>query len=423
MSTNSFDPSFLMPITQRPAPVMVRGEGSWLWDREGRRYLDFVQGWAVNCLGHCPEVVQRALAEQGARLINASPAYQTEPQAELARVLCKHAAMDHAFFGATGAEANEGAIKLARRWGSKHRNGAHEIITTHGSFHGRTLATMSASGKPGFDTRFPPVVPGFVKVGYGDADAIADAITDKTVAVMLEPIQGEAGVVVPPDGYLREVRAITEKAGVLLVLDEVQTGVGRTGTLFAAEHEEVRADVMTLGKGLGGGVPLSALLATKEASCFDPGDQGGTFNGHPLSCAVGLAVIDVVSRPEFLTQVRARGEDVRASLDEIARSHGDAAPRGRGLLWALPLAEEIGADVVRAAMQEGLLINAPQPALLRLMPALTVTAAEVGEMGTLMAAALATLIRQSRAHSYGRPSADGRRLQGAKGRYRIRRIA
>jgi acetylornithine/N-succinyldiaminopimelate aminotransferase len=384
-TVSTFDPSFLMPITQRPTPVMVRGEGSWLWDRDGHRYLDFVQGWAVNCLGHCPEVVQAALAEQSTLLLNASPAYQTEPQAELARVLCKLAGMDHAFFGATGAEANEGAIKLARRWGSKHRAGAFEIITTHGSFHGRTLATMAASGKPGFDTRFPPAVPGFVKVPYADADAIARAITDKTVAVMLEPIQGEAGVVVPPDGYLRAVREITERAGVLLMLDEVQTGVGRTGTLFAAEHEHVRPDVMTLGKGLGGGIPLSALLATKAASCFDPGDQGGTFNGHPLSCAVGLAVIDVVSKPEFLAEVRARGEQVRAVLEATARSHGDAAPRGRGLLWALPLSEPIGPDVVRAALQQGLLINSPQPNLLRLMPALNVTAEEVREMAERLA--------------------------------------
>jgi acetylornithine/N-succinyldiaminopimelate aminotransferase len=377
---STFDPSFLMPISQRPAPVMVRGEGSSLWDRDGRRYLDFVQGWAVNCLGHCPAVVQRALAEQGARLINASPAYQTEPQAELARVLCTRSGMDHAFFGATGAEANEGAIKLARRWGSKHRAGAYEIITAHGSFHGRTLATMAASGKPGFDTRFPPAVPGFVKVPYGDADAIARAITDQTVAVMLEPIQGEAGVVVPPEGYLLAVRELTARAGVLLILDEVQTGVGRTGTLFAAEHEGVTPDTITLGKGLGGGIPLSALLARKEASCFDPGDQGGTFNGHPLSCAAGLAVIEVVGREEFLVQVRERGEEVRAGLDTIARRHGDAPPRGRGLLWALPLSQPVGPEVVRAALQEGLLINSPQPDLLRLMPALNVTAAEVGEV-------------------------------------------
>jgi len=393
---STFDPSFLMPITQRPAPVMVRGEGSWLWDREGRRYLDFVQGWAVNCLGHCPEVVQCALAEQSTLLLNASPAYQTEPQAELARVLCTLAGMDHAFFGATGAEANEGAIKLARRWGSKQRAGAYEIITTHGSFHGRTLATMAASGKPGFDTRFPPAVPGFVKVPYGDAGAIARAITDKTVAVMLEPIQGEAGVVVPPDGYLRSVRELTERAGVLLVLDEVQTGVGRTGTLFAAEHEGIRPDVMTLGKGLGGGVPLSALLATKDASCFDPGDQGGTFNGHPLSCAVGLAVLDVVSKPEFLAQVRERGEDVRVGLEEVARKYGHAPPRGRGLLWALPLSQPIGPAIVRAALQEGLLINSPQPDLLRLMPALNVTTAEVGEMAKRLVRVLGASMNVSR---------------------------
>jgi acetylornithine/N-succinyldiaminopimelate aminotransferase len=388
---SSFDPSFLMPITQRPEPVMVRGEGSWLWDREGRRYLDFVQGWAVNCLGHCPDVVRRALAAQSALLLNASPAYQTEPQAALARELCTRAGLDHAYFGATGAEANEGAIKLARRWGSRRRGGAFEIITTSGSFHGRTLATMAASGKPGFDSRFPPPVPGFVKVPYGDVDAVAAAITDKTVAVMLEPIQGEAGVVVPPDGHLRALRELTQRAGVLLILDEVQTGMGRTGTLFAAEHEAVRPDVMTLGKGLGGGIPVSALLATKEASCFEPGDQGGTFNGHPLSCAVGSAVLDAVGKPELLASVRERGEQLRAGLQTLAQRHGDAAPRGRGLLWALPLSRPIGPDVVKAALQEGLLLNSPQPNLLRFMPALNVTAAEVSEMLGLLAKAMASL--------------------------------
>ena len=380
MNATTFDPSFLMPITQRPAPVMVRGEGSWLWDRDGRRYLDFVQGWAVNCLGHCPPIVRDALAAQAAQLINASPAYQTEPQAELARELCERAGLQHAFFGATGAEANEGAIKLARRWGSKHRAGAYEVITTHGSFHGRTLATMSASGKPGFDTRFPPAVPGFVKVPFGDAGAVADAISERTVAVMVEPIQGEAGVVVPPDGYLRDLRAITERAGVLLILDEVQTGMGRTGTLFACEHEGVRPDVMTLGKGLGGGIPLSALLASKEASCFDPGDQGGTFNGHPLSCAVGLAVLGVVGSAAFLADVRERGEQLRAGLDALAQSHRYAPPRGRGLLWASPLSRPVGAEVVRSALESGLLLNAPQPDLLRFMPALNVTPDEVEQM-------------------------------------------
>lgn len=376
----AFDPSFLMPLNQRPSPVMVRGEGSWLWDADGRRYLDFVQGWAVNCLGHCPAVVRAALDAQASRLLNASPAYFTEPQSLLARALCTRASLDHAFFGATGAEANEGAIKLARRWGARHKRGAHEIITTSGSFHGRTLATMAASGKPGFDALFPPAIAGFIKVPFGDVAAIARAIGERTAAVMVEPIQGEGGVVVPPDGYLRELRALTAQHGVLLILDEIQTGIGRTGTLFAAEHEAVRPDIMTLGKGLGGGVPISALLARREVSCFEPGDQGGTFNGHPLTCAVALAVLDAVSAPELLATVRVRGAAVQAGLATLAARFGAAPPRGRGLLWALPLAKPLGAAVVRAAFDLGLLLNSPQPNLLRLMPALNVTAAEVSEM-------------------------------------------
>jgi acetylornithine/N-succinyldiaminopimelate aminotransferase len=376
----AFDPSFLMPLNQRPAPVMVRGEGSWLWDADGRRYLDFVQGWAVNCLGHCPAIVRSALDAQAGRLLNASPAYFTEPQALLARALCTRAGLDYAFIGTSGAEANEGAIKLARRWGSRHKRGAHAIITTSGSFHGRTLATMAASGKPGFDALFPPAIAGFVKVPFGDAGAVARAIDDRTVAVMIEPIQGEGGVVVPPDGYVRELRALTEQHGILLMLDEVQTGVGRTGTLFAAEHEAVRPDIMTLGKGLGGGIPICALLARREVSCFEPGDQGGTFNGHPLSCSVALAVLETVSAPEFLATVRARGAAVRDGLAAIATRFGAAPPRGRGLLWALPLAKPLGAAVVRTAFDLGLLLNSPQPDLLRLMPALNVGAAEVTDM-------------------------------------------
>jgi acetylornithine/N-succinyldiaminopimelate aminotransferase len=371
---------------------MVRGEGSWLWDSDGRRYLDFVQGWAVNCLGHCPAIVRSALDEQASRLLNTGPAYNTEPQARLARALCTHATLGHAFFGATGAEANEGAIKLARRWGSRQRAGAYEIITTTGSFHGRTLATMAASGKPGFDALFPPAIAGFVKVPFGDVDAVQRAVGRHTVAVMVEPIQGEGGVVVAPDGYLRELRALTERLGILLILDEVQTGVGRTGTLFAAEHEAVRPDITTLGKGLGGGIPISALLARREVSCFQPGDQGGTFNGHPLSCAVALAVIEEVSKPEFLATVRVRGETLKDGLSGLASRFGFAPPRGRGLLWALPLAKPIGADVVRAAFDLGLLINSPQPGLLRLMPALNVTAAEVTDMLERLDRAIATAL-------------------------------
>src|SRR5881409_3104951 len=226
----------IMKITERPSPVMVKGAGSWLWDRDGKRYLDFVQGWAVNALGHSPRVVLDALSAQASELINCSPAYYNEPMAKLAGLLADASGLDQVFLCNSGAEANEGAIKLARKWGARHRAGAHEIVTMHGGFHGRTLATMAASGKAGWDALFPPVVPGFRKVPLGNIGAVADAITPRTVAVMLEPIQGEAGVFEAGDDHLRALRALTAERGILLIVDEIQTGIGRTGRFFGYQH-------------------------------------------------------------------------------------------------------------------------------------------------------------------------------------------
>jgi len=259
MSSAPLSTRNLMDVTPRPDAVMVRGEGSWLWDDRGRRYLDFVQGWAVNCLGHASPVIQRALAEQAGRLVSPSPAFHNAPQLDLAEALARASGLDRVFFCSSGAEANEGAIKLARKWGTLHRAGAYEIVTADGSFHGRSLATMAASGRPGFEKLFKPPMPGFEKVPYGDVGAVDRAIGERTVAVMLEPIQGEAGVVVPVPGTLRALRALTRERGVLLIVDEIQTGMGRTGQLFAHAAENVSPDIMTLGKGLGGGVPLAAL--------------------------------------------------------------------------------------------------------------------------------------------------------------------
>jgi acetylornithine/N-succinyldiaminopimelate aminotransferase len=386
-------PTGLMPVTVRPDRLMVGGAGSWLWDSQGRRYLDFVQGWAVNCLGHCLPAVQRSMADQAARLINASPAFHTRPQQELAEELTARAGLDHAFFSTSGAEANEGAIKLARKWGQLQRAGASEIVTTAGSFHGRTLATMAASGKPGFDTLFPPAIAGFTKVPYGDIDAVADAISERTVGVMIEPIQGEGGVVVPPPGYLRSLRELTQARGLLLIVDEIQTGMGRTGTLFACEHEGVRPDIMTLGKGLGGGMPLSALLARREVSCFAPGDQGGTFSGHPVTTAVGLAVLRELTQPGFLQAVQHAGQRLQRGLETLGARYG-VTPRGRGLLWALALPEACGPAVVAAALERGLLINSPQPALLRFMPALNVSLQEIDQMLEQLALAISDVLHR-----------------------------
>ena len=384
----------LMQFSNKPKAVMVSGRGSYLWDEQGRSYLDFVQGWAVNSLGHCPAVVQRALEEQAAVLINASPGYHNMPSHRFARELTEASGMDRAFFCSTGAEANEGAIKLARKWGGLHRNGAFEIITLQGSFHGRTLATMAASAKPGFAERFPPITPGFVHVPHGDLTAIEKAITPRTVAVMLEPIQGEAGVVTLPEGFLRALHELTRSHNMLLIADEIQTGMGRTGRLFACEHESVTPDIMTVAKGIGAGVPLAALLAREAVSCFASGDQGGTYTAHPLMCAVGSAVLHAINQPAFLQHVTSMGAHMRKGLSELSQRHNLGQVYGAGLLLALSLPQPIAAEVTDAAMERGLLINAARPDRLRFMPALNITLDEIERMLTVLDSALGCTLRK-----------------------------
>jgi acetylornithine/N-succinyldiaminopimelate aminotransferase len=288
------------------------------------------------------------------------------------------------FFCNSGAEANEGAIKLARKWGQRQRAGAFEIVTTHGGFHGRTLATMAASGKPAFEPLFEPKVSGFRKVPLNDLGAMAAAIDERTVAVMVEPIQGEAGVIPATDDYLRGLRALTAERGVLLILDEIQTGIGRTGRLYGFEHAGVRPDILTLGKGLGGGVPLAALVASAPVSCFEPGDQGGTFNGSALMTAVGCAVLQAVNTPDFLAAVRDSGAYLAGRLRALSAEYGLGEVRGRGLLLALALGYGEAQKVVDGARERGLLINAPRPDSLRFMPALTVSRDEIDRMIDLL---------------------------------------
>jgi acetylornithine/N-succinyldiaminopimelate aminotransferase len=379
--TNAITPfDALMDITARPPAVFVRGEGSWLWDDSGKRYLDFMQGWAVNCLGHSPPAIAEALAAQAKLLLTPSPAFYNAPSLKLAKMLIEHSCFDQVFFANSGGEANEGAIKLARRYGARHKGGAYEIITFVNSFHGRTLATMSASGKKAFEPLFEPKVPGFPKAITNDLESVKRLISGKTVAVMLEPIQGEAGVWAATDQFLRELRALTKEHGLLLIFDEIQTGMGRTGKLFHYEHAGVEPDIMTLAKGIGGGVPLAALLATEHASCFEHGDQGGTFNGNPLMCAAGLAVLEQVASPAFLKSTVEAGLFLESELQRLSARHGLGEVRGRGLLLALDLKRPIGASVVAQAFEAGVLLNSPQPDALRFMPALNVTREEIGAM-------------------------------------------
>jgi acetylornithine/N-succinyldiaminopimelate aminotransferase len=376
--TNAIHPyDALMDITARPEVVFVRGEGAHLWDHTGKRYLDFVQGWAVNCLGHSPPAVADAIAAQAKRLLTPSPAFYNDASLKLANALVENSCFDQVFFANSGAEANEGAIKLARKYGSKHRGGAFEIITFEGGFHGRTLATMSASGKKAFEPLFEPKVAGFRKARLNDLASVEALISDNTVAVMLEPIQGEAGVWPATDQFLRELRALTKEHGLLLIVDEIQTGIGRTGKLFHYEHAGIEPDIMTLGKGIGGGVPLAALLATSHASCFEHGDQGGTFNGNPLMCAAGLAVLEQVSQPEFLKSAVDAGLLLESELQRLSARHGLGDIRGRGLLLALDLKLPTGASIVAQAFADGVLLNSPQPDALRFMPALNVAREEI----------------------------------------------
>lgn len=367
----------LMTITKRPPIVMVEGQGSWLTDSSGKRYLDFIQGWAVNSLGHAPAVISQALSSQSARLLSPSPAFYNDQAIRLADLLTSHSCFERVFFANSGAEANEGAIKLARKWGSLHKGGAHEIITMVNGFHGRTLATMSASGKPHWQELFEPKVPGFIKVVLNDLDAMRAAITERTVAIMLEPVQGEAGVIPASHEFLQELRKLADQHQLLLIFDEVQTGMGRLGSLFAYQQAGIEPDIMTLGKGIGGGVPLAALLAKETVCCFEPGDQGGTYNGNPLMAAVGCAVLETLLQPGFLEQVRERGAQLAEGLRKLSIKYGLGEVRGNGLLLALELPAG-GADAIAETARDlGLIINAARPDTLRFMPALNVTADEV----------------------------------------------
>lgn len=381
------DTHSVMFITKRPEIEMISGKGSWLVDNNEKHYLDFMQGWAVNCLGHSNPGMIAALETQARKVINPSPAFYNAPMIALADLLTEHSCFDKVFFANSGAEANEGAIKLARKWGKIHKNSAFEIITFDHSFHGRTIATMSASGKPGWDSMFAPQVAGFPKADLNDLASVEKLINEKTVAVMLEPVQGEGGVIPATQEFMTALRELTIDKGILLIVDEVQAGCGRTGKLFAHQLFGIEPDIMTLGKGIGGGVPLSALLCTDAVACFEPGDQGGTYNGNPLMCAVGASVIEQLTAPGFLEEVQAKGEYLKQNLLLLSDKYHMDGERGEGLLRALKLGRDIGPQIVEIARNNnpiGLLINSPRPNLLRFMPALNVSYDEIDQMIELL---------------------------------------
>ena len=383
MEFSQYNVNALMEITSRPDLVFVRGQGSWLEDHAGKRYLDFVQGWAVNTLGHSAPEMQKALLDQSKLLMNPSPAFYNLPSIELATRLTGASVFDRVFFANSGGEANEGAIKLARKWGQVNKKGAYKIITMNHGFHGRTLATMSASGKPGWDKMFAPQVEGFPKAEINDLESVRKLIDDQTVAIMLEPVQGEAGVIPATKEFMQGLRKLADEHKLLFIVDEVQTGMGRTGTLFAYQQSDVVPDIMTLAKGIGGGVPLAALLARQEVCVFSHGDQGGTYNGNPLMAAVGVAVFDALAAPGFMEAVNARAKQLSEGLLALSAKYGMKGERGMGLLRALVMDRDDGPAIVEAARNlapNGLLLNAPRGNLLRFMPALNVTAEEIETM-------------------------------------------
>jgi len=369
---------YFLPTSKRLPITIVRGEGSCVWDEEGREYLDFVAGIAVLSLGHCHPEIVKTIERQALELIHVSNYYYTIPQVQLAQLLCENTGMDKVFFCNTGAEAVEGCIKLARKWGKEKRNGAYEIIVAEGAFHGRTLAAVTATATEKYRAPFTPLVEGFVRVPFNDVDAIKRATTGKTVAVMLEPIQGEGGVNVPADDYLPEVRAWCDEAGILLILDEVQTGVGRMGGLFAHQLYGIEPDAMAVAKGLGGGVPIGVFLSKDHCAVLGPGEHGTTFGGNPLATAVGYTVLKYIIDNDIPGQVTRKGQHLERRLHSLADRHPIVTEiRGKGLLWAMEFDRDVAEEAVRLCLEEGLLANNVKPTALRLMPPLTVSEEEL----------------------------------------------
>ena len=385
----TLEAQLFMQVARRLPVTLVRGEGTRVWDADGKEYLDFVAGISTCTFGHADPGLVAAISEQAGKLIHVSNIFYTEPQIELAQLLIDHSPLDRVFFANSGAEANEGALKLARKWGRTRRDGAYEIIVTQNGFHGRTMGAVAATGTAAYREPFEPLVPGFVHVDFDDVEAIQAATSAQTAAVMLEPIQAEGGINVPGDGYLRAVREWCDDQNLLLILDEVQVGMGRTGTLWAHEQAGIEPDIMTSAKALGGGVPVSAVLAKEHAAVFEPGDHGTTFGGQPLATAAAAYVARRVIEGETLQNVRARGEQAASRLAGLGEKHPVVCGvRGRGLLIGLELAEPIAADVVMAALRGGALLNPVRPDVVRLMPPLNVSAEEVDRCVEIIDAAL-----------------------------------
>ena len=383
---------YFMNTVERLPITFVRGEGARVWDEDGREYLDFVAGWAVNSLGHCHPVVVEAIVEQAQTLIQTSNQFYTIPQIRLAELLVQNSCLDKVFFCNSGAEASEGAVKLARRYGKRYRDGAYEVITTMDSFHGRTLAMVAATGQPKFQKPYIPLAAGFVNVEYNSIEAIKVATTSQTCAIMLEPVQGEGGVNLPNGNYLAEVRAWCDQMGILLILDEIQTGIGRIGTLFAYEQYGIEPDIMTLAKGLASGMPIGAILAKDRASVFVPGEHGSTFGGNPVACATGYATLKFIIDNNIAGNAQRVGQYFITGLQRLEQKFQCITEvRGCGLLIAMEFSSDMAHSVVKACLDRGLLVNRVKPNTLRFMPPLIIGNSEVDEALDILDEVLASI--------------------------------
>ncbi len=386
------DKKYYMQTIVRTPVTLVKGKGPRVWDDKGREYLDFVCGLAVNCLGHCHPVVADAVAEQAHTLIQTSLWFYTIPMLRLSELLVKHSCLDRVFICNSGLEANEGAVKLARRYGHLKLNGAYEVITTMDSFHGRSLAMTAASGQPKMHEPFEPLPVGFVNVANNNIEAIKSATTEKTCAVMLEPIQGEGGVNVPDDDYLKKVREWCDQKGILLILDEIQTGIGRLGALFGYELYGIEPDIITLAKGLGGGIPIGAVLAKERAAVFTLGDHNSTFGGNPLTSAAAYATLKYVIDNDIPGNAKRVGEYLKKGLERLKNKYSFVTEvRGRGLLLAMEFNSDIAQSVLMSCLEKGLIINRVKPNAIRLIPPLIISNKEADEALDILDKALSTV--------------------------------
>jgi predicted acetylornithine/succinylornithine family transaminase len=386
----TLESKYYMQVVRRLPPVIVRGQGTKVWDNDGKEYLDFTAGWAVMNIGHTHPKVVEAVREQAGLITQMTNLFYTTPQLELAQTLIDNSCLDRVFFCNSGAEANEGACKVARKWGKLKLGGAFEVITAMNSFHGRTQAMMAATGQPHYQDNWRPLMPGFVNVNYDDADAVKKATNEKTCAVLVEPVQGEGGVIVPAPDYLKKVQDWCKSRNILFMLDEVQTGMGRLGTLFGYQmFKDVEPDVMALAKALGAGTPLGAFLVKEFCAVLEPGDHGSTFGGNALATAAGAAAAKVIVEENVPAKAAKAGAYLTGRLNSLKEKHSFIREvRGMGLLVGLEMKDNRAAPVIRECLDNGLLLNAVRPNTLRFMPPLTVSNAEIDQAVKVLDAAL-----------------------------------